>query len=80
MTTNHTPPRWHCPPDGGQAGPPWCDGLPCPGHRATRAVTDAARVLAWGDGHDRLDDLDRAARGDYLTTAVLALADIEAHR
>jgi hypothetical protein len=69
--------RWHCPPSRGPrpAGTPWCDDLPCRGHKATKEQLRAAQVLAWGDG---LDDVytpqgDPTTQADYLATAVEAL-------
>lgn len=46
---------------------PWCDRLPCTGHRATRDQVLVAKSLAWADGHE-WDDVACPQRS-YLTTA-----------
>jgi hypothetical protein len=62
---------WHC-------DPMWddrCDDLPCRGHRVTRDIDQAARVLAWADGYDSLDESDQVE--EYYTMGARALRDMK---
>lgn len=67
---------WSCPGDRLRNGldGPWCAGLPCPGHRATKAQVLAAKILAWADGLE-WDHPDCAQRA-YLTTARRVLVEL----
>lgn len=65
-------PRWHCPPEPRQPGP-WCDDLPCRGHRTRKDHLLAAEAIAWMDGYDDPQALPSDLFADYLTTAAEAL-------
>lgn len=65
-------PRWHCPPEPRQPGP-WCDHLPCPGHRTRKHHLLAAEVIGWMDGYDDPQALPLDLFAGYLTTAAEAL-------
>ena len=72
--------RYSCPPNRARGGEgPWCDGLPCPGHRATNAQVAAAKVIAWCDGWtaaEWFDPREEGARREYLAVARRALHEL----
>lgn len=74
--TKPTRPLWHCPPGRKRVTGvgPWCDRLPCQGHRAGDEQRAVARVLAHQDGL-QLHDLDNTDRDRWLARARQALHD-----
>jgi hypothetical protein len=73
--------KWYCPPGSrGGDGTPWCDDLPCKGHRARKDQVLAAEVLAWQDGYDDPGGLPDNEFDLYLQTAAIALHDRGADR
>lgn len=51
-----------------------CDDRPCKGHLVTKRIDQAARVLAWADGWDVMEESDQCE--EYWTHAALALREI----
>lgn len=66
---------YSCPPDE-RGSKPWCDALPCHGHRVTQDQLLIARALAFQAGVD-LHDI-RAERMSYLRTARVILHNLRA--
>ena len=70
-----TPRRWHCPPEPRRPGP-WCDDLPCRGHRVRKDHLLAAEIIGWMDGYEDPQALTPDLFAEYLTSAAEALTDL----
>jgi hypothetical protein len=73
--------KWYCVPIGRRSPPPgpWCDDLPCLGHRVRKNHLLVAEVLGWTDGYEdplSLSETDPAALADLLTLAALTLFEL----
>ena len=51
-----------------------CDDVPCGGHRVTKDIDQAARIIAWTDGWDVMEESDQA--DEYWQAAACALGEI----
>lgn len=68
--------KWFCPANRSHDFGPWCDGLPCKGHRTNKQQLLVARVIAWTDGFDEWDARAEWEQQRYAQHATLCLFDL----